>query len=130
MSRQVKFKARVTSLIQVGEGGSNRVIAPGEWITYTPETFPIMWRDKIDLQTRRECTGLIDKNGTEIYEGDILEGLPQGAVKGWVEVVWLSDLSGFKLRHGLAHWDLYRDRAKDLEVIGNIYENPELLECS
>jgi len=80
-----------------------------------------------------QFTGLKDKNGKEIYEGDLFDCIYKfdGCKKHKLEVIWNEESAGFKLKnHGECHqpnvsktmWDLER-----LEVIGNIYENPELL---
>ncbi|RZK79784.1 MAG: hypothetical protein EOO85_02720 [Pedobacter sp.] len=70
-----------------------------------------------------QFTGLKDKNGKEIYEGDIL--LHKGA-KG--VVVFNSELSmfmvSFKLLVSTYSFDSIHG---SVEVIGNIHENPELL---
>jgi len=65
-----------------------------------------------------QFTGLLDKNGVEIYEGDICDWC-SGRVIDYVE---LKKNEGWKMR------DLYNlDWWENAEVIGNIHENPELL---
>ena len=71
-----------------------------------------------------QYTGLKDKNGKEIYEGDIYH---VGDKNIRYLAVWFdSGFEGKQLRStsytGLKSW------AKDIEILGNIYENPELLE--
>ena len=72
-----------------------------------------------------QFTGLHDKNGVEIYEGDIAKD-PDGNV---FEVIWNKGAASFELRNKISHF-LFVQRYIDMfEVIGNIYENPELLEA-
>ncbi len=77
-----------------------------------------------------QSTGLKDKNGMEIYEGDILQ------------YTWYEDKGQYGITHNkqmeikfmdasfsvsrLAN-DPYQFRSKDWEVIGNIHQNPDLL---
>jgi hypothetical protein len=74
-----------------------------------------------------QYTGLRDKNGKEIYEGDILHdcGVLHGAD---YQVKW--DVSFFAGCDTDIHRKMFLRgfRFKDCEVIGNIYENPELIE--
>ena len=67
-----------------------------------------------------ECTGLRDKDGKEIWEGDILRGEDDSKVK----IIW--DNGGFCIESGEETWWLYGFN-KYWEVVGNIYENPGLL---
>lgn len=71
-----------------------------------------------------QSTGLKDINGTEIYEGDIVENeYDEIYVVKWFD-------AGFHLEEkyngGFDYFELHFGDNK--EVIGNIYENPELLE--
>lgn len=73
-----------------------------------------------------QYTGLKDKNGREIYEGDLL-GIQHKndyeiAAVLWGEGEWLAGILALN-----ANLFMEGKAACDLEVVGNIYENPELL---
>ena len=79
-----------------------------------------------------QCTGLKDKNGKLIYEGDIL-----GGTFGNLYVHYCDNCKQFQLKandygcmacEGDIHWNEVVEENNELEVVGNIYENPELLE--
>jgi uncharacterized phage protein (TIGR01671 family) len=79
-----------------------------------------------------QCTGLKDKNGKLIYEGDIVkvpdEFALYGMFAGEKREIYFNE-GGFRLK---PKWDKnsrgnWLEDTEDFEVIGNIYENKELL---
>lgn len=83
------------------------------------------WDDyEIDPETRGEYTGQKDKNGQEIYEGDVVATEMNGC-RYVQEVVWSDVTNGFSFRgHGCG--PMFH-KPSCMEVIGNIHDNPELL---
>lgn len=84
----------------------------------------------VDENTIGQYTGLTDKNGTKIFEGDIVEGLDFTAEEGGYGVVTFDD-GAFEIVGscdnnivGTFYENYY---GKDFEIIGNIHDNPELL---
>ncbi|WP_148525349.1 YopX family protein [Streptococcus lutetiensis] len=86
--------------------------------------------DEVELM---QSTGLRDKNGKEIFEGDIIKFFDCDGDGYTVPVVWDNDYACFSVDWGsnmLTSFDyleeFYTD-LKDIEVIGNIYENLSLI---
>lgn len=94
----------------------------------------IFWMGECETDnfTILQYTGLKDKNGKEIYEGDIMRGKygKNGIVKNY-EIRWLIGHFAAVDRNNITGDEHYYPIGLlEGEVIGNIYENPELLEGS
>jgi uncharacterized phage protein (TIGR01671 family) len=77
-----------------------------------------------------QYTGLKDKSGKEIFEGDIIRNHGQNnqlsIVEGKPTIRTISGHGDCTYIAGVFYFGYYGD-GKEIEVVGNIYENPELL---
>ena len=104
------------------------------WIEYKSIERPGFWEvNRIDPETLGQFTGLYDKNGMRIFEGDIIAQ----HIDGWEHppiirtVFWSDEACSYKVSSPLFTWGKAIDaisKYDTIEVIGNIYDNPELLE--
>ena len=99
-----------------------------------PEYASSLYVNEVDPSTVGQYTGLNDKNGKRIFEGDIVDGHCHSA---WSHRLQRCDIAygrdGFEARNHIdgVDSDYYTYRvlfSKDVVIIGNIHDNPELLE--
>lgn len=135
MSRVIKFRAwnPYDKKWENPERCALRFNGERYWYVDVKPSWPDVAGHSLEVEYVQQFTGLLDKNGKEIYEGDVLKN-------GWIEkssnyfrfaVEWNSERGGYYLP------DSYNDeymcnlgtelQEDTWETIGNIYENPELL---
>lgn len=89
---------------------------------------------KIDEIELMQSTGLFDENDKEIFDGDILKVKIMSG-QSWLETVRYNDVKAMFVSKEVKRkvlesplYDLFITDLFEVEVIGNIYENPELVE--
>jgi uncharacterized phage protein (TIGR01671 family) len=119
--REIKFRGRKTSDNE-WVYGSLIIDTQQGWYHIADKETGSIW--SVIPETIGQYTGLKDKNGKEIYEGDIIQyggyyanviWKDSGLILKWINIDYL--------RNDLSYWITIRES----NVIGNIYENPELL---
>jgi uncharacterized phage protein (TIGR01671 family) len=135
MSRELKFRVwdnlkkewvsnKQIWRIKTDSGGYGEILPPA-----------IYWRQHPQGLTIQQFTGLYDKNGKEIYEGDILEipnsEIGKNSIREKYCNVWYSDFTGswvvsYNHLYSEVSHDLYH-HVHDYNVIGNIFQNDNLM---
>ena len=111
------------SLVFVKENDKSENELPHIVISYGPDTFD--WF-KVEPETVGQFTGMTDKNGTKIFEGDILNE-PSASKDDIYQVFWDEDRFSFCVKNGYGEYYLDGICQSRCEVIGNIHDNKELL---
>ncbi len=132
MNREIKFRGKSIMNNTCGDWLYSSGIKYGDDVElmYCDEDTSEEW-NYIDKETVGQYTGLHDKKGKEIYEGDIVYcqtkyGKAKAIIKfieGKFVAYWNSALTHSENGHHIACYEIN----KRFEVIGNEYDNPELL---
>lgn len=84
---------------------------------------------EIDYKTIGQYTAMHDKNGTKIFEGDIVYSSGRSDAEGYGVVQYDIDETEFGIFYDSIYEGLGRHyHSRDIEVVGNIFDNPELIE--
>lgn len=147
MSRELLFRGKRTDNGEWVEG----YFVKGEWYFDKKEIYALLPLDlcffprceisewvEVDPKTVCQYTGLIDKDGNKIFEGDIVKFKHGGEFHDrgiWyrnyaIEYVNTFHTYGLRFRNQSIHFACKKSiiSMHDVEVIGNIFDNPELLE--
>lgn len=114
-------------------GGRARIVETGENIfCYEMDTSIIQTvAHHVDPSTVGQYTGLCDKNGKKIFEGDIVQHYGTYALEVFIEnghakIRWFDAVTNTKCEELFFGYD--EEAYGECEVIGTIHDNPELLE--
>ena len=135
MNREIKFRGKRLANDEWCYG-SLLVWANGECtILEKSDSSNAVWKREIDPNTVGQFTGLYDKNGKEIYEGDILMYIGQREDNKGRKYLRKVSFKNGSFCMSVPEYNIYSclnnhivNRKLNWEVIGNIYDNKELLE--
>lgn len=138
--REILFKAKQIdngewiegSLIDLDiDSGYCYIVQPYKKASILPIIFLITDRMKlVDPETLCQFTGLCDKNGKRIWENDVVWLVCDGKEHIY-QIVWDNSELDFKATKGEENYGTnyeYLLCCDEIEVIGNIFDNPELLQ--
>lgn len=134
MNRTLKFRAWDKLLKEMLTGYGFLVGASGKFYLDTGFDEVTASDSRRDDFVMMQFTGLKDKNGKEIYEGDVLRLIDSEFEEGnnYVTVEWNNEVAGFDpfidyVQFSISPVSGVGDDPKNCEVIGNVFENPELI---
>ena len=124
LKRDIVFRGKSKSTGEWVEGSliGNDVIV-GKIVEFEEDYFCTEFWYKVDTETVGQFTGMTDKKGKKLFEGDVYSMGEKNIL--YVVIFDKSQFIGKQVGNrslaGLEYWK------SDIEIIGNVYDNPELL---
>lgn len=128
MNREILFRGKVK--LPNSYRGYNLSHQNGDWVYGLMNSNGSIRGIFVDTNTIGQYTGLTDKNGTKIFENDILQVNYHGDEIGRVCIYHKYAMYLCDIIYGDVDFDTLGmlNTNYQLEVIGNVYDNPELIE--
>ena len=129
MSREIKFRAWNNKHKEMYYSHS----AKKEKITEYQKMeifFKVLEEYKQEFENPDQYTGLKDRNGKEIYEGDLISIVMRGGELSKPEIVQAEMGFNCGCCNNVYGWEMpddFSQKGERVLVVGNIYENPELV---
>ena len=129
--RKIKFRGKTKETNQWVYGYYRYDNLPNEYyILWDNQDGTCGYKAEVYSSTIGQYAGLKDMAGKEIYEGDIIltiRGIKENPIEFLSKVEWDNETAGFILKGITKPYTEYFDDFLEVEIIGNIYDNSELL---
>lgn len=116
--REIKFRGNTNSgnwfYGDLWQSGGKSFIVHPDYPTY-----------EVNIESVGQYTGLLDINGKEVYEGDVVKWADWEKVEQITPLEWDVVMCRFVCRYKNGYWRMFGSEFS-VEIVGNIYENPEM----
>lgn len=130
--REILFKAKRKDNGKWVEGYYQKrydILGNEEHLIFHADTYTVWEYAEVDPETLCQFTGLCDKNGKRIWENNVVLLVYDGKEHIY-QIVWDNSELDFKATNGEENYGTHYEYllcCDEIEVIGNIFDNPELL---
>lgn len=123
--REYLFRGK---MIANGKWSEGNLLVTKQGCCITPDATVLGSYGAVDPETVGQYTGLTDKHGTKIFEGDIIDFFGRSDGDGYGVVKY----DAYETEFGFEYDNVYRSLGRNfypenIEVVGNVYDNPELV---